>query len=62
MIPQEAIRNIIENGISEFSQNYILKLKKKETFTVEDMKTAFIDGAKWMQSFIEVTTMMQKQL
>lgn len=62
MIPQEAIRNIIENGTSEFSQNYILKLKKKETFTVEDMKTAFIDGAKWMQSFIEVTTMMQKQL
>ena len=62
MIPQEAIRNIIENGISEFSQNYILKLKKKETFTVEDMKTAFIDGAKWMQSFFEVTTMMQKQL
>lgn len=62
MISKEIIQSVIDKGIEDFSQNYIEKLENKDTYTVEDIKSAFVDGAKWMQSFLEVATIMQKKL
>lgn len=62
MISDETIKTVIDKGIEDFSQSYINKLNTKNTFTIEDIKSAFVDGAKWMQSFLEVATMMQKRL
>jgi len=62
MISKEIIQSVIDKGIEDFSQNYIEKLENKDTYTVEDIKSAFVEGAKWMQGFLDVTTIMQKQL
>ena len=62
MISDETIKSVIEKGIEDFSQNYIEKLESNNNYTIEDIKSAFVDGAKWMQSFLEVATMMQKRL
>lgn len=62
MISKEKIQSVIDKGIEDFSQNYIEKLENKDTYTVEDIKSAFVEGAKWMQGFLDVTTIMQKQL
>jgi hypothetical protein len=62
MISNEIIQSVIDKGIEDFSQNYIEKLENKDTYTVEDIKSAFVEGAKWMQGFLDVTTIMQKQL
>lgn len=56
------MQSVIDKGIEDFSQNYIEKLENKDTYTVEDIKSAFVEGAKWMQGFLDVTTIMQKQL
>lgn len=61
MISKEIIQSVIDKGIEDFSQNYIEKLENKDTYTVEDIKSAFVEGAKWMQGFLDVTTIMQKQ-
>lgn len=62
MISKEIMQSVIDKGIEDFSQNYIEKLENKDTYTVEDIKSAFVEGAKWMQGFLDVTTIMQKQL
>lgn len=62
MISKEIIQSVIDKGIEDFSQNYIEKLENKDTYTVEDIKSVFVEGAKWMQGFLDVTTIMQKQL
>ena len=62
MIPDEAIKTVIDKGIEDFSQNYIDKLNTKNTFTIEEIKSAFVDGAKWMQGFLDVAKMMQERL
>lgn len=62
MIPDETLKTVIDKGIEDFSQSYIDKLNTQNTFTIEDIKTAFVEGAQWMQGFIEVTKMMQGRL
>lgn len=62
MIPDETIKTVIDKGIEDFSHSYINKLNTKNTFTIEDIKSAFVDGAKWMQGFLEVAKMMQERL
>ena len=62
MISNETIKTVIDKGVEDFSQNYIEKLESKKAYTIEDIKSAFVDGTKWMQGFIEVATMMQKRL
>ena len=62
MISKEIIQSVIDKGIEDFSQNYIEKLENKDTYTDKNIKSAFVEGAKWMQGFLDVTTIMQKQL
>lgn len=62
MISDETIKSVINKGVEDFSKNYIEKLESKNNYTIEDIKAAFVDGAKWMQSFLDVATMMQKRL
>ena len=55
MVQQEQKTIILEEGIEDFSNQYISKIEGKESFDIKDIKEAFIAGAKWMKDFSAVT-------
>lgn len=52
----EVLEETIERAIENFSDNYVDKMVEdgKLSFTVEDIKTAYSEGAKWMRIFLEI--------
>ena len=52
----EVLEETIEKAIDNFSDNYADKIAEegKLSFTAEDIKTAYAEGAKWMRTFLEI--------
>lgn len=53
---------IIERGIFDFSENYLDKIERKESYTIYDIQEPFQAGAKWMKDFSVVLDMHAKRL
>lgn len=51
MIPQDQKKIIVEEGIEDFSSQYLNQIEKKESYDIKDIKEAFKAGAKWMNDF-----------
>ena len=52
----EVLEETIERAIENFSDNYVEKMVDEGNlnFTAEDIKTAYVEGAKWMRIFLEI--------
>ena len=52
----EVLEETIEKAIDNYSDNYVDKMvgEEKLSFTAEDIKTAYAEGAKWMRTFLEI--------
>jgi hypothetical protein len=52
----EVLEETIEKAIDNFSDNYVDKVvgEGRLNFTAEDIKTAYVEGAKWMSIFLEI--------
>ena len=52
----EVLEETIEKAIDNFSDNYVDKMAEEGqlNFTAEDIKTAYVEGAKWMRNFLEI--------
>ena len=51
---------MVTNAIENFSDSYMEKIKEsgKENYSIEDIRTAFKEGAIWMKNFLDVKTML----
>lgn len=52
---KETVLEIAFKGaVDNFSENYTNSIEKKESFTIQDIQTAFKSGAMWAKDFISV--------
>lgn len=56
----EVLEETIEKAIDNSSDNYADKMAEegKLCFTTEDIKAAYVEGAKWMRNFLEIKDML----
>lgn len=56
----EVLEETIEKAIDNFSDNNADKMAEegKLSFTAEDIKAAYVEGAKWMRNFLEIKDML----
>ena len=52
----EVLEEAVISAIDNFANNYVEKMAEnwKENYTIEDIRVAFMEGAKWMKDFLDV--------
>lgn len=51
-------------AIDNFSNNYVEQIvaEEKNNYSIEDIRNAYIQGAKWMKDFLDVKNMLMPKL
>lgn len=51
-------------AIDNFSNNYVEQIvaEGKNNYSIEDIRNAYIQGAKWMKDFLDVKNMLMPKL
>ena len=57
-------KEMINAAIDNFSNNYVEEkvAEGKTNYSIEDIRNAYIQGAKWMKNFLDVKNMLMPKL
>lgn len=59
MNKETVLEMAFKGAVDNFSENYTNSIEKKESFTIQDIQTAFKSGATmWAKDFISVADMI----